>query len=949
MDPVTTIGLASSIVQLITFTSDLVSKGREIYKSANGSLVEHLELESIVGSLVDLSDALDLPNPTERKLTSTERQLSELCDGCKSVTEKLLDAIRKLKAKAPHKGWQSFRQALNSAWKESEIAALESRLDRYRRQIDTTLLVSLRENMQELLMAKSNHQSSCRGGSITRGEIKQWQSELVEELRRKRWNVKNREDMEKFAAGVTAGTQREREARIKLQILEELRFTSMDDRFEGIPEAHRKTFEWLFMEDNSLMPKSKPLASSPGGSRRPEHHHLPQLVSYDSKHFQWSNFVSWLQSNSTLYWVTGKAGSGKSTLMKYLFKDLRTWHNLLRWRGIFPLITAGFFFWNSGTVMQMSTLGLLQTLLHDSIKDQRELIPTIFPNRWRSHLLFGGDLHPWTMSELVQAFEVLVSDDSKRFFYFVDGLDEFDGDSAELVEFIFKTVSPRANVKMCVASRPWLVFEDAFKRQPSLKLEDLTASDIHLYVAEKLRGHDMFVELQVLQPKDAESLIMEVTEKAGGVFLWVYLVVSSLLQGLRDGDCISDLHDRLLLLPSDLEKLFSKILNGLNPTYFKQASLLFQIVRAASQPVSLFTLSLAEDGFDKALSAEIKPLNSGLVGFRGETMRRRLNSRCKGLLEAPTFKFAGSKAVVQYLHRTVRDFMSRADIWDYIVSGTGKSFDPDAALSAAMLLQIKTTLLNTYQSAETLESFWQYLELCVHHAIQFESRAKDAHISIVMELERVGDIYFKPPTDKVLLRQGRGTGSPLWYPTEAVMRTGLDGELKCFFDFAFRYPLHSYVEHKLNTGYPMHARTAGHSLLHTAACARDIKILKILFDHGADPNDPEAAYGKWSPWHHVLWKSSNLADEHEEWADIILLFLDNGSDTGLELDGESVRDRIGKMILEPMKRKEILDRLPKVKKFQLPVQVGVKKEQKEQSRGIWRLFKRAGAKSKEYN
>ncbi len=33
----------------------------------------------------------------------------------------------------------------------------------------------------------------------------------------------------------------------------------------------------------------------------------------------WSNFSECLHQGNTLYWITSKAGAGKSTLMKYLF------------------------------------------------------------------------------------------------------------------------------------------------------------------------------------------------------------------------------------------------------------------------------------------------------------------------------------------------------------------------------------------------------------------------------------------------------------------------------------------------------------------------------------------------------------------------------------------------------------------------------------------------------
>ena len=79
----------------------------------------------------------------------------------------------------------------------------------------------------------------------------------------------------------------------------------------------------------------------------------------------------------------------------------------------------------------------------------------------------------------------------------------------------------------------------------------------------------------------AKILINEVTEKSAGVFLWVRLVVKSLLEGLRDGDTLEDLQARLVLLPRDLEALFKKILDDLDPAYFEEASQFLQIVRAS--------------------------------------------------------------------------------------------------------------------------------------------------------------------------------------------------------------------------------------------------------------------------------------------------------------------------------------------------------------------------------
>jgi hypothetical protein len=115
---------------------------------------------------------------------------------------------------------------------------------------------------------------------------------------------------------------------------------------------------------------------------------------------------------------------------------------------------AGFFFWNSGTSMQMSRMGLLQSLIHKATRDDPELMPYIFHRLWRSYTLFGGNLHPWSWAELTQAFKLWISDDSRRFFFSIDGLDEFDGNTVELTQFLLEISCTRPDVQLCIASRP---------------------------------------------------------------------------------------------------------------------------------------------------------------------------------------------------------------------------------------------------------------------------------------------------------------------------------------------------------------------------------------------------------------------------------------------------------------------------------------------------------------
>ncbi|OCL12857.1 hypothetical protein AOQ84DRAFT_372706 [Glonium stellatum] len=318
----------------------------------------------------------------------------------------------------------------------------------------------------------------------------------------------------------------------------------MSSRLESTPKAHQDTFGWIFRDDD---PKNQPQP--------------------------WNSFTNWLKStdNANIYWITGKPGSGKSTFMKYLAQDPRILLWLGQWSDGYQLIKAGFYFWNSGTAMQMSRMGLLRALLHSSLKTDLALIMHLFGELWEQFITFRGGRDEFTWPELRCAFKSLVSDKSRKFFFLIDGLDEFDGSPDELIKLIIEA-SARPNVKICTASRPWLPFEDAFKNRPGLLLEQLTHKDISLYVSSKFDENLHYTRLKRRQLDHASNLVRNVINKASGVFLWVYLVVESLLQGLSNSDRVLDLQNRLNALPGDLEALFDNLLDRIDPVYFKQSA-----------------------------------------------------------------------------------------------------------------------------------------------------------------------------------------------------------------------------------------------------------------------------------------------------------------------------------------------------------------------------------------
>lgn len=117
---------------------------------------------------------------------------------------------------------------------------------------------------------------------------------------------------------------------------------------------------------------------------------------------------------------------------------------------------------------------------------------------------------------------------SARFCFFVDGLDEYEGDYTEVIDTLNKLAS-NDDIKVCFSSRPWNVFEKRYGENfgKKLELQNLTQGDITRFVKEALFDDSRFQELKA---KDIryDELVTEIANKARGVFLWVFLVVRSL-------------------------------------------------------------------------------------------------------------------------------------------------------------------------------------------------------------------------------------------------------------------------------------------------------------------------------------------------------------------------------------------------------------------------------------
>jgi hypothetical protein len=472
------------------------------------------------------------------------------------------------------------------------------------------------------------------------------------------------------------------------RVLERLWYRMIDDRKNNVADAHLKTLQWAL------------------------HPPTPEV--------EWDDLSEWLRSGSDIFWVSGKAGSGKSTLIKYLYQHKETETLLKEWAGSHHLIMANFFFWHLGTPEQKTHEGLSGGLLYHVLNADPSLIPLLLPNMWReAHKADKAHLDLPSASEMGEAFSTLRSQITKdRFCFFIDGLDEYSGNHISGISFIRSLVSS-GNIKVIVSSRPIPACVQAFSCKQKLQLQDLTRGDIKTYVDDTIGSHPHTQDLMAMDPVSVKRIIGDLVERASGVFLWVVLACRSLLEGFAAFDYPEELQRRVDELPPELESLFKHMLSKIEPRYQNQAAKLLRVcyqrrVNPEVEPhyraerrisEGVYTLGLAlvdEYELDMARFPDLRELSLDERRMKCRVLEARLRSRCCGLLEVHWARgqyercFCGHDggsgniaildglvdSMVEFMHRSVFEFLSNPEVWNLDCLQTGNAnFQPNAVLS----------------------------------------------------------------------------------------------------------------------------------------------------------------------------------------------------------------------------------------------------------------------------
>jgi hypothetical protein len=607
MDPATALGVAAAAVQFIEVGLKTLALCRQIRDSDTDTTVLHAELQQSTKQLESLQKAVTL-NIFPR---DTSRAIKQCSQDCSSAVKELQALLSEIRIIAQKKRFGAARAAFRAMKDQKKVEKLQNRLEKCQSRFQTAVSVDTREQVLALLQGQGKISQTLenvvfpelkRMHEATHGQIASAQktSAAAHETTHKALANLNmtskasRKAIEGVDAKVKTGFDHAQASSDHQAFLRSLEFPDMFSRHRHIDQPAPGTFEWIFMRSS--------------GQVAPE----PKTLELQGR------LDKWLRSPEPVFWVNGKAGSGKSSLMSFIESHENTNDLLKIWAGRRELHVFSFFFWRAGSEMQKSIVGLLQSLLYQLARAK----PTIIRNLILSDQSIQTST--WTEKRLQRAVEQAVSlfgDD--RIFLLIDGLDEFEGKYTALVTLLLG-LQDKSSAKLCLSSRPEMALMRQLGSYPSLRLQDLNYRDIEHFVREELTACAHVFKDRT----DFRLLIDDVAERAEGVFLWAVLVCKSLVSGHEARDDEKMIKTRLAAVPAGLEELFAHMFSNIereHRQYLIRCFFLLKWSKQSGQNVTLplITAFLSEDPY------------SSLEDFREacNIIKHRVIAQGKGLLE----------------------------------------------------------------------------------------------------------------------------------------------------------------------------------------------------------------------------------------------------------------------------------------------------------------------------
>ncbi|RBR02898.1 hypothetical protein FVER53590_03504 [Fusarium verticillioides] len=594
LEPLAALGLVCNVLQLVEVGLKTATLCKNAYRTGEPDPELSVYAQNLAVAASSLGQSLER---SQHPLSLDDARLLTLARNCRDAEAewRKKTPARLLSQQQPRKR-DRFGAVFRGIINKPEIDRLESQLQKAKESLETDLLVGafkrleiskvqaddLRETLQNFLVIASASETKLH--NLIQGQVSLVNTQLSDRIERAESSTKahitselgihesriisNAEKgKDSLLAEAEAREASRREDEAYERLLRSFHYPDMNHRKNEIHSSHASTFHWIFGRASLDVPHPKPRL---GGG-----------LDLNAEGLVYGTFVRWLESPESRYWISGRPGTGKSVLIKFITSHPQTMHSLQQWQPDVQILAH--FFWKVGSPMQSSFKGFLCSLAYQLFAlDKRNVIGRLQKHPDWSRKAGPGD---WDNNDLQSLVTSLLGLSAKPFCLFIDGLDELMDDDGvcTLIGFLNTLQISSPLVKICMSSRPEQAIRVRLCREPDLKMQDFTWFDTWQYVwatlgnAVGLASSSIFVE----------DLVRDITSMAEGVFLWAVLVTRSVARGILNGDSKEDIQQRLVKTPRKLHELYFSMWARLgedSDLYQESTALILKIALFALRP-----------------------------------------------------------------------------------------------------------------------------------------------------------------------------------------------------------------------------------------------------------------------------------------------------------------------------------------------------------------------------
>ncbi|KAM5515641.1 hypothetical protein FOXYSP1_02592 [Fusarium oxysporum f. sp. phaseoli] len=696
------LSVASSILQVISFAGETARICKAIY---NDQPTDNDEIKERALSLKEAAETTTQVCRAYQPHTKDEKKLKEIADQCAKTAAELEDRLGDLLChNSPGNASKAMLILFKTWMSKKSIERLENTLDGYKDILETHLLVSVFKRSDAIaLQQKQDFQNLSKSlqsfitqyatgetqmSSLIRSENAALMHCTKQKISEAEVSVKGH--ITDAIKGINVQHTSEAE---RFRLLQSFHYREMNLRRNQIHPSYNDTFCWIF-EDKDIRPESD------------------------------KTFVKWLASDCQIYWISGKPGSGKSTLIKYLVDHPKAL-SLLNDSTEAPnekFKIFSHFFWKVGGGLMNNLKGMWLSLTYQMLRTMPEIsdyILAAYPSSTMKQ--FDSD---WSGPEIREVFLAIIARCNSKVCIFLDGLDEVSTDDVDFRQKVVQDLCQSQNTKLCIASRPEWRLKMWLDKYPFIHLQDWTARDREEYARGEL---EPFVERNLLSIHLQGKLVETLVRKSMGVFLWMYLALRTVKLGLDNGDEPHELFERVKSLPNEMEALYKGLWEKLcsdSPNYREKAARLFRLALEFGENshcgvFSILELTVMQNPHLQDLLLQMSS-DVHYSDFESHCTKvlRDIGIQCLGLVETvsiyncTTIKNPPTKLetlaksediCLRFMHRTVYDFLTET------VAGQEILIYDSLSRNDLLVLRVKSILATTFllKSGQSHRQTWR--------------------------------------------------------------------------------------------------------------------------------------------------------------------------------------------------------------------------------------------------